>query len=116
MGETSNTPSLFNKIKEDMVLNVVEEFLPKIEPFIEPALAKIEEYFGDDEKIFVMKKTKAGVKVIILDNTVGEYTIKSGNNKEFNVDKDAIVTVVDVKDFVKKLLNGSLIQSFNKLG
>ncbi len=104
---------MFDEIKEQALMGLVEGILPKLQPFIEPAMQKLEEYFGDDDKIFLIKRNKGqAAKVIVLDNTKGHYTISNSTNedgtkqKQFLVAKDAIINVYDTGEFVQKLLSG----------
>lgn len=106
---SSKAPMLFDKIKEDMLMEVVESALPKIKPFLEPAMQKLNEWLGDDSKLIVIKRNKnASTKVIIFDNTKGEFEIKSGKEKVFTADKESIIGVYDVDDFISKLISGDI--------
>lgn len=105
----SSTPGIFDKVKEDMLMEVVESALPKIKPFLTPAMQKLNEWLGDDSKLIVVKRNKnATTKVIIFDNTKGEYEIKSGKEKVFTADKESIIGVYDVDDFISKLISGDI--------
>lgn len=108
------------EIQEDAVMGLIEGFLPKIKPMIEKAITKLDEYFGDDSKIFLIRR-QAGqaAKVIVLSNVKGYYEISNKTSiegegddaevlmeKEFKVHKDAVIDVYDTADFISKLLNG----------
>jgi len=100
---------LFDKIKDDVLMEVVESAIPKIKPFLEPAMAKMNEWLGDDEKLVVIRKNKGqSAKVIIFDNKKGEYEIKSGENKSFTADKESIIGVFDIEEFMTKIINGDI--------
>ena len=102
-------PGLFDKIKEDMGMEVLESLIPKIKPFLAPGIEKMNEWFGEDEKIIIIKKNKgAKAKVLIFDNNKGEYEIKSGEGKKFTADKDCVIGVYDIEDFMQSLISGDL--------
>lgn len=97
---------LFDKIQSDAMMSFVENLIPKVQPFIDPAVEKLMEYFGDDEKIFILRKLGNKIKVFILDNKKGEYSLASGAGKHFKADEESIIAVIDVNDFIQKLLMG----------
>jgi hypothetical protein len=100
---------LFDKIKDDMLMEVIEGAIPKIKPFLEPAMVKMNEWFGEDEKLIVIRKNKGqSAKVIIFDNKKGEYEIRSGENKIFTADKECIVGVFDIEEFMSKMITGDI--------
>lgn len=100
---------LFDKIKDDVLMEVIEGAIPKIKPFLEPAMAKMNEWLGDDDKLVVIRKNKGqSAKVIIFDNKKGEYEIKSGENKSFTADKDSIIGVFDIEEFMTKIISGDI--------
>lgn len=106
--------TVFDQMKEDALLGLVEGLLPKLKPFIEPAMMKLEDYFGDDEKIFIIRRSKnSRAKVIVLDNTKGEgYNIANEISedgvvtKKFECDPTSVIQVYDTGIFVQKLLSG----------
>jgi hypothetical protein len=105
--EVVKSDGIFDKIKEDMLMEVIEGALPKIKPFLAPALEKFNEWFGEDDKLIIIKKNKgASIKVIILDNNKGEYEIKNGDNKCFSVQKESIIGVYPIDDFMGKIISG----------
>lgn len=108
------TPGIFDKVKEDMLMEVVESALPKIKPFLAPAMEKMNEWFGEDEKLVVIRKSKGQTaKVIIFDNTKGDYEINKGKNI-FTADKETIIGVHDIEDFMAKLISGDLTKMLDK--
>lgn len=114
--EKKQSNPLIDSLKSEMMMGLVEGLLPQIQPFITPALEKLNEYFGDDEKIFVMKRIRGEVKVIVINNVAGEYEIgrkivKDGDNVEtietpFIIDKSSIIAVHDINSFIESLLSG----------
>lgn len=117
MSTTDNkTPGIFDKIKEDVFMEVIESAIPKIKPFLVPALEKLNEWFGNDEKIIVIKKFgDKKLKVVIFDNNVGEYEIKnSKDGKVFTSDPDSIVGVHDIESFMEKIITGDLTKMTGK--
>lgn len=69
---------IFDDMKELAMISFIEGLLPKLEPFIAPATAKLEEYFGNDTKVFLIRRMGGQpTKVIVLDNTKGDYLISS---------------------------------------
>lgn len=108
--------TFMDEMKEDAIMGVVEGLIPKLGPMIDKATVKLEEYFGDDEKIFLIRRQgNQPAKVIVLSNVVGSYTIINkaevdGEDivitKEFRASKDCIVGVHDTAAFVQKLLSG----------
>jgi len=105
--------NLFDKVKEDALMSLVETALPKIQPFLKPAVEKMNEWFGQDDKLIIIKKNKGqSVKVIIFDNKKGDYEISKLDDKSvFTADKDCIVGVYDIEDFATKLISGELTKS-----
>lgn len=70
--------SFMDTAKQAALMSFVEGILPKIKPFINPAVKKLEEYFGDDEKVFLITRKKdRAARVIVLDNTKGSYIISN---------------------------------------
>lgn len=112
-GKQKEVPNpLFDKVKEDMLMSMVEGILPQVKPFLAPALEKFNEWFGEDEKLIVIKKNKGGsIKVIILDNSKGEYEIRNGENKKFSAPPDAIIGVYPLDDFMEKIISGEFTKS-----
>jgi hypothetical protein len=105
--------NLFDKVKEDALMSMVETALPKIQPFLKPAAEKMNEWFGDDDKLIVIKKNKGQpVRVIIFDNKKGDFEIsKSGEKNTFTADKECIIGVYDVEAFATKLISGEFTKS-----
>jgi hypothetical protein len=105
------TPSLFAKINEDTGKMLIESLLPKILPFVESAEEKLNEFLGENEKTIIMFRMKGKTKVLILNNSSGEYSIANSaidkSKNEFMVDEDAIEKVLDVKELAQQLLTGN---------
>lgn len=105
---------LFDKIKEDVLMEVIEGAIPKIKPFLEPAMNKMNEWLGDDDKLIVIRKNKGkSAKVIIFNNKKGEYEIKSGKDKLFTADKESIIGVFDIEEFMTKIIGGDISKLFS---
>lgn len=108
--------TFMDEMKEDAIMGVVEGLIPKLGPMIDKTTVKLEEYFGDDEKIFLIRRSGGQpAKVIVLSNVVGSYTITNkaeldGDEivitKQFKASKDCVVGVHDTAAFVQKLLSG----------
>lgn len=112
---SENKESLFDKVKEDAFMSMVEGALPKIQPFIEPAMAKFSEWFGDDNKLVLIKKNVGqSPKVIILDNKNGEYEIKCGEEKKFTATPESVIGVYDIADFVGKMISGEFTKQIDE--
>lgn len=104
-----------------MIMGVVQGLLPQIMPYIGDAMKKLDEYFGDDNKIFVMKKIGGEVKVLVIDNTKGEYEISrvekiiDGQTQEkkmvntFTADAGVVIDMKGTSAFVEDLLTGNFI-------
>lgn len=109
-----------DEMKQDAFLGVIEGVLPKLTPMIEKASVKLEEYFGDNEKIFLIRRINGKKpQVMVLSNLKGSYTISNkaiitgeGENAEieientFNGTQSAVIDIHDTGEFVTKLLNG----------
>lgn len=68
--------SLIGQIQNDALMGIVESILPKLKPMIEPTMEKLEGYFGDDTKMFMIRRApESKPKVIVLNNLQGNYTI-----------------------------------------
>lgn len=118
-GEEPKGGSMFDSLKEQAFMNVIDTILPKLQPFIEPAEKKLEDYFGQDSKIFVMRKAPNNqIQVIVFDNTKSNYRIcnemteDGTRTSEFKAGKEAVIAVFDVSTFIQRLLGGE----FTKIG
>ncbi len=104
--------NVFDKIKEDVLMDLVEGAIPKIKPFLVPALEKMNEWFGDDTKTIIIKKNKGQkAKVVIFDNTKGEYKIEKSESKEINIftaDQECIIGVYEIEEFMTKMISGDI--------
>lgn len=101
---------IIERIENDAMMSFIEGLLPQIKPFIDPAMTKLEEYFGDDEKIFLIRR-KAGKTplVIELSNKVGNYNISYDSEtgeKIFKASEDSVLNIHNSGEFVEKLLKG----------
>lgn len=105
--------NIFDKVKEDAFMSLIEGALPKIQPFLKPAVEKMNEWFADDSKLIVIKKNIGQpVRVIIFDTKKGDFEISQANGKGvFTADKESIVHVLEVEDFMTKLISGELTKS-----
>lgn len=120
--ETQSGSSLFQNFQDQAFMSFIEGLIPKLQPFIEPMEGKLADYFGDDEKIFVMRKSAGKpIQVIVFDNTKASYEISNeiqnieGSEetkrvKKFVADPESIIAVINVGEFVQKLLSGQFIQ------
>lgn len=109
-----------DEMKGDAMMGVIEGILPKLTPMIEKASTKLEDYFGDNTKIFMISRHEGQKpKVIVLSNLKGSYTISNkaiieGEDEDeeisientFTASKSAVVDIHDTGEFVTKLLNG----------
>lgn len=104
--------TIFDQAKEALLMEVVEQAIPKLKPFLVPAMAKMNEWFGDDEKLILIRKTKGQkAQVLIFDNTVGDYEIKKdtiNNINIFTADKECVKGVYPIEDFVEKMITGDI--------
>ena len=116
MGNSEKQSSVFDKIKEDMLMEVVESAIPKLKPFLKPTMEKMNEWFGEDEKLIVIKKNKGQkTQVIIFDNTKGDYEIKrSGVSNTFTADAECVVGVYEIETFVEKMITGDISKLMGK--
>lgn len=111
---------MMDEMKADAAMGLVENILPALKPMIAKASDKLEEYFGDNEKIFMVRRI-GGKKpqVVVLSNLKGSYNISNkvtvdgeGENEELSIEevfsatKSAVIDVYDTGVFVEKLLNG----------
>lgn len=108
--------TFIDEMKEDAMMGFIEGLIPKLEPMIQKASEKLKEYFGDDEKIFMIKR-KAGSspQVIVLSNLKGKYLISNEtriegdeiiSENEFRATNSSVIDVYDTGEFVTKLLSG----------
>ncbi len=104
--------SIFDQAKESLLMEVVEQAIPKLKPFLVPAMAKMNEWFGEDEKLILIRKNKGGkAQVVIFDNSVGDYEIKKdavNNINIFTADQKCIMGVYPIEDFVEKMITGDI--------
>lgn len=83
--ELPKEESLFDQIKTDAMMGVVESIMPKLKPMIDPTMKKLEEYFGDNTKIFMIRRSLGQTpKVIVLSNLKGHYFISNEVFKPYN--------------------------------
>lgn len=129
-GKENNLPEKkkFNPIedmKETLFMGVIESVLPKIKPFLNPAIEKLNEYFGNDEKFFIMKKFGNSIRVVIVDDTINEkkgvydisrYFDEEDNTykKTFTIAKGAVIANIDIEEFMEKMLLGELTKGIEK--
>lgn len=106
--------SIMDKLKGDMMIGMIEEALPKITPFLAPAIEKMNEWFGDDEKVVVIRKIKGQpAKVIVLKNNIKNagYEIKKSDKENvFSADKEVVGDVFNIEEFVQKMMTGDLFK------
>lgn len=122
MAEQNNLPakiekkeeSLFDEVKGEMLASAAQAIIPKIIPFVEPAMDEFDKYLGDNDKLILIRKIKdCPSMVIILDNNKGGYTIemdKSQGVEIFDVDEEAVNATYGVREFIEKLFSGELIK------
>lgn len=71
-------PTFIDDMKDMMNESFVDGILPKLKPMIGPAVIKLEEYFGDDSKVFFIRRLKnSQAEVFVFDNTKGDYIISN---------------------------------------
>lgn len=112
--------TMIDDMKNDAIMAFVESLLPKLTPMIEKASVKLKEYFGDNEKIFLIRRLAGEEpKVIVLNNTKGRYTISNeakllgdGEDAEIEIKEvfkaltESVIATYDTGEFVAKLLSG----------
>ena len=114
--KTEEKKTFVDEMKEDAMMGFIEGLIPQLEPMILKASEKLEEYFGDNEKIFMIQRL-AGQKpkVIVLSNIKGKYLISNEtriegdeivSENEFKANNSSVIDVYDTGEFVTKLLSG----------
>lgn len=102
--------AIVSEVKDVAAMAFIEGLLPQLKPFIEPAMEKLESYFGDNEKVFMIRRSPGRKPiVIILDNTKGEYLISNNvetGERKFKASEDAVINSFDTGEFIAKLLSG----------
>ena len=108
-------------IQGELFASTIESLLPKIKPFIAPAVEKFKEFLGDNEKTIVIRRNKGGSPtVIVFDNSAfdeegtGYSILNSKTEKHFKSNPDAVKDVYNVDDFINKLLTGDLMKEMGK--
>lgn len=113
---------LLEGVKDEVASTLIETVLPKIKPFIKPAVDKIQEFLGDNENFVIIRRlnNKVSAQVIVFDNSK-KYEISNGvesfdkDGNKINADKkkifkaidnDAVVNVFNVEEFINALLKG----------
>lgn len=114
--------TMFSEIQEEMFGTAIEAMMPKIMPFIKPAMEKFSQFLGDNEKTIIIRRLKNGnPSVFIFDNTKGSYAISNDSATAENkfsgsagvgAENSPINQVYDISMFVNKLLTGELLQYF----
>lgn len=114
--KTEEKKTFVDEMKEDAMMGFIEGLIPQLEPMIKKASEKLEEYFGDNEKIFMIKRTAgSSPKVIVLTNLKGKYVISNETKiegdeivieNEFKATNSAVIDTYDTGEFVTKLLSG----------
>ena len=104
--------ALMAEMNEGLVSSLVETIMPKIKPFIEPAMAKFNEFLGNDEKTIIIRKLgENSASVIIFDNNkldeVGYNISYNSNERKFTCEKqETVFTMESIDGFINKLLTG----------
>lgn len=112
----SDKKSMFSDVQEEMFGTLVEGLIPKIKPFIKPAVEKFREFLGDNEKIIVIRQLKGGSPtVFVLDNHIGDYHIENSAEEKKNIftasgTPSPVKDIYDVNLFIEKLLTGELMK------
>lgn len=116
----NNTP-LLNGMEDEIMASLIESVMPKLKPMIGPALEKLKEYLGDNERFIIMRQLKKtnDIVVVVMKNIKeeGNYNISNKDGVlNFSVDKLAVEGVYKAEDFVEKLLTGQFTQMIEDNG
>jgi hypothetical protein len=101
---------MMDEAKQELFGSVVETLLPKITPMINPMKLKLENYLNEGKMIILTKPSKdAGAKVLIVktDSSLSIRGDKHPSGKEFKMNKEDVIGVYDVNEFVQQLLSGN---------
>lgn len=109
--------NIFTEIQEEMFASTIEALLPKIKPFIKPAVGKFEEFLGDNEKTIIIRKLKGGSPtVFIFDNKIGNYKIEVDPSNSVSIftasqEPSPVIDIYDVNLFIEMLISGQLMKN-----
>ena len=101
---SSSVDKIMEKQKEDNMKSIIESLLPQIRPYVSPMIEGVEEAFGDNAYLCVMKREKDGKCYI--------HVIETPNIESFKVSE--IKSTVKFEDFLELLLSGEIKDMFDK--
>lgn len=103
-----NNNTMLGEEQAEMMKSFVGELLKKLEPQIDSAVKKLEEYMGKDERFMLLKKDGDELFVVIVESeSVRSMDIEDKGIKVFNA-KDALKSIISGDfDFFEELKNGN---------
>ena len=111
--DKKESPSVVDKMKDQMIVGAIESILPTIEPFLKPSIEKLKEFIGDDDKILLLRSINKKVFIFVIDGTKGEYVIsnvpqKSNPKGQMDLVQDSLIFVQEVDHGILDLLRGEI--------
>lgn len=105
---------LLEGIKDEVAQTMIESILPKLKPFLKPAVEHIESFLGDNDNLVVLRVPKKGKtsQVVVLDNNEPlEISVrideKTGQvHKKFTASSKAVKEVFETHVFLELILSG----------
>lgn len=87
-------------VEEEFLNSIIE----RVKPLLIPALEKLEDYMGEDEKMIIIRKPKdAKGYVVILDTKdITSFKLARSDYKRHKM-----------RDFLEKLISGKISEEFN---
>lgn len=95
----SNERSLVRKAQDQMEQEIASQIIDMVKPALKPALEKLNEYLGDDEKMIIIRRPKDmdTVVAVIETDKVEKFSLSTDEYERYSA-----------KDFVENLLSGNL--------
>ena len=97
--------SIVGDAKGDLAKVIMEPILKAVAPMLKPALAKLEEFLGEDEKMIIIRKPKGsdGFVVIMDTSNIDQFTTHNSNYKKYSM-----------KEFTEALVSGEMGDLFGE--
>ncbi len=82
----------------------IENIIPKLKKHLKPAVDHLMEYLGEDEKVLIMRNTKEGGKLFVLE----------ASKSEILIEEDAVINTFDIHESIELIIQGKLSEYIEK--
>jgi hypothetical protein len=104
--------SILGMAESEMADAMVQNFLPKIKPFLAPMMEELNQYLGDEDKTVVIRRRKNSSPVIVILDNKEDFIV---TGPKVDAEKKAILKVYNIEQFVELLINGKLTETLSKM-